>query len=189
MTAKPKYATEESVEECKQRLDDVEHALSLPHKHLTVEEVLEKLPRSCGIAWAALILSTFLSVCVIYLLIPRKAAESKPVATVAEVPIAQLSASKSVDDQWLAPTPKTTVSVVSSVECWVGVYDCDKDNQIISEETLPVGQSLNMYDEADKKYTVRSGCPGKVAYFIDGNERYPENRSKTPEKSEVVELP
>ena len=46
-----------------------------------------------------------------------------------------------------------------------------------------------VYTPRGKKATVRAGCPGKVEYYVDGNQRYPENRSGTPDKSEVVELP
>jgi hypothetical protein len=46
-----------------------------------------------------------------------------------------------------------------------------------------------VYTPRGKKAMVRAGCPGKVEYYVDGNQRYPENRSGTPDKSEVVELP
>jgi hypothetical protein len=66
------------------------------------------------------------------------------------------------------------VSAPSS--CWI---ELKVDGAVVNLLFVPRG----------KKATIRAGCPGKIEYYVDGNQRYPENQSRTPDKSEVVELP
>jgi hypothetical protein len=94
----------------------------------------------------------------------------------------------------ILPVGTSRAGVVAGTRsCWMRVT---VDGKIVAEGFL---SSLHPADTAGRAQwiewkdvpsaEIRSGCPGKVEYFVDGNQRYPENHSGTPEKSEVVTLP
>jgi hypothetical protein len=81
--------------------------------------------------------------------------------------------------------------IVGASNCWMRVTDgATEGGRIRFEGYVSNPGRTGWIDSIGAGgVTVRSGCPGKVEYFVDGNQRYPENHSGTPEKSEVVTLP
>ena len=71
------------------------------------------------------------------------------------------------------------LDITGPVDCWVEVTT-DSKSKVIS---LPIRTSFV------SKVEVRAGCPGKLQYYINGVSLTLKNKSKTPEKSEVVSLP
>lgn len=99
---------------------------------------------------------------------------------------------------WAGAIEVPEIKIVPAVDCWIGVTDAKGRNWIhdVVKASGPVtiregmnwqkGETLVNFP---RPLTVRSGCPGKVTYFVDGRELRPANLSKTPAKSEVVEIP
>lgn len=82
-----------------------------------------------------------------------------------------------------APDPPPHIRMRLESKCWISV---DDGSAYSIEGTFKAG-----YEVEDIKLPVhvRTGCPGKVSYFVDEVKVYPPNLSQKPDKSEVVELP
>jgi hypothetical protein len=77
-----------------------------------------------------------------------------------------------------------TISATFPKNCWIGIGP--DDNASLSGVTMTPPLSTEI---AEGEHTViRSGCPGKIKYQVDGKDVKPVNRSKGP-KSELVTLP
>jgi len=199
---KPKYATEEYVRE----------QLRRQPAPLTLLDVQDQLPRSCGVAWAALALSAATAACAVYLLWrpPVPPPQPKPAAAIAQnrplasdpvaldPKIATAVDPEEYSAQAASPSKGESawvkIVLLPSVRCWVSLTDAKGRAYGGREIAPPPPDSLARADAwsftADLlPVEVRSGCPGRMEYYVDGDRRYPENKSKAPEKSEVVELP
>jgi hypothetical protein len=82
--------------------------------------------------------------------------------------------------------PVPTIRIVPAVDCWITVTDAT--GRIQFDNLVRSRVEVQMVT-APRPLEVRSGCPGQLAYEVDGAKVSPANRSKKPEKSEVVSLP
>jgi hypothetical protein len=72
--------------------------------------------------------------------------------------------------------------------CWISVGWSVDANPILFEAPGWVAREDSIQLQAET-LRVRDGCPGKLRFYVDGNQRYPENQSAKPDVSEVVGLP
>jgi hypothetical protein len=76
------------------------------------------------------------------------------------------------------------ISATFPAGCWIGIGPDDPASLHGIVMTPPLSTEI-----ADGEHTViRSGCPGKMAYLVDGETVHPVNRSKG-EHTELVTLP
>jgi len=73
----------------------------------------------------------------------------------------------------------TDAEIVLDKDCWLEVTG----QSVIAGAIYPASK-IGLVIPSQ----VRSGCPGAIHYFVGGKEVFPENLSKAPGKSEVVEL-
>lgn len=70
--------------------------------------------------------------------------------------------------------------------CWMRVTDAD--GTILRESMFSNPGNTGWVDNR-KSVEVRSGCPGKISYEVNGKIVHPVNKSGKPEQSEVVTIP
>jgi hypothetical protein len=69
--------------------------------------------------------------------------------------------------------------------CW---HRISEGASVIFEGSGPEHNDIGYRKGLGTVVSVRSGCPGAVSYYVDGKLVHPENKSGTPDKSEVVEV-
>src|SRR5579863_6862484 len=89
----------------------------------------------------------------------------------------------------LAAPPLHSMNIEISVDCWIAVTEQTPEAKTLFEGAQrQAGLSfLSSFDE-QTAVEVRAGCPGDVHYTVNGQIVHPDNVSKTPDKSEVVDL-
>lgn len=76
------------------------------------------------------------------------------------------------------------VEMLSQVTCWISANGGKP-----YEGTVSGGSVLRLNFPIGGEMIVRSGCPGKIRYLLDGQMVHPENRAVNPQKVELVRLP
>ena len=103
-------------------------------------------------------------------------ATDAPFSTVAPTPAQSPEGLKGLP---LVTTDATDAEIILGKDCWLEVTG----QSVIAGAIYPASKiGLAIPSQ------VRSGCPGAIHYFVGGKEVFPENLSKAPSKSEVVEL-
>lgn len=93
-------------------------------------------------------------------------------------------------DTGLPPTLPTSHSlwVKASESCWLRVSEAIPTEPIAFEGNVKAGWNRTFSFGEEVSVEVRSGCPGKLVYVVNGNQVHPVNVSGTPEQSEVVKM-
>jgi hypothetical protein len=82
-----------------------------------------------------------------------------------------------------------TFRIELSANCWIAVTEqTPKAEVLFPGEHKQAGDVLGTSMAEQATVEVRAGCPGDVHYTVNGQIVHPDNVSKTPDKSEVVDL-
>jgi hypothetical protein len=85
-------------------------------------------------------------------------------------------------------SPTHSLELQLSAPCWVRVTEVTPVAKVLIEGQELTGWRFGWDSDERATIEVRSGCPGDLIYWVDGNFVTPPNKSGTPKVSEVVEL-
>lgn len=146
----------------------------------------------------AAILATLAACLLVYFTHSRPQSFIPPHVTATELPPEPVSASSittGASASIVALTMKTwwTVAVEPEQNCWIQItpdYVPGAGAQPFFEGTVVGGHAVERRFNLDERVLVRSGCPGRIRYLVDGTEVHPKNLSDhEPPIVELVSLP
>ena len=140
-------------------------------------------PRSRAPIWAAIVilaLGVVAVALVAYSTVP--VVFSNQVILLSPPPPLTLEPAPVIDSESLMRGSGLVLSVVVKQDCW---YEGDSDGQKIPGRTWHAGATRNIGGEHE--VTIRSGCPGGLAYTLNGQATSPVNQSNNP-KIELVKF-
>lgn len=112
-------------------------------------------------------------------------------ATGAQWPARGDGACYAEDAPYIAASATTAVHTLETTvtePCWVRTTELAPLSKVLGEGTFKHDTPLLTFMTTPVKVEIRSGCPGAVRYRVNGKDVTPPNLSKTPDKSEVVEI-